>query len=237
MCNDPACAVGEKRCDPTQLAQPQICKADRSGFQNNGTACVTAALCSAGVCSDPVCSPMDVKCSGAWLQVCNAGQTGFQNDTQCATAALCDQTGMGMCRMPACAVNQYKCMGAQLQVCNADRTGYDDSMLCASAPLCSVPDKMCLPPACAAGGKRCMGDWLQQCKGDRTDYEDLTHCAAGLCDPVGLECDDCVSGAVQCTTANVLQHCNTSGHWMDVQDCTLTSATCDASMDACVVPP
>jgi hypothetical protein len=45
-----------------------------------------------------------------------------------------------------------------------------------------------------------------------------------------------VPTAIQCA-ANVLQHCNASGHWAVAEDCTLTSTTCNATADMCVATP
>jgi hypothetical protein len=130
-------------------------------------------------------------------------------------------------------------MGAQLLVCNPGRTGFVLSDTCASAALCDEMNGMCLAaPACAVGQKKCQGAWLQVCNADRSGYENLMQCAnANLCDDENGECDDCVAPAFQCTADSKLQQCDASGHWALLQDCSLTSATCDASAGTCVAPP
>jgi hypothetical protein len=177
--------------------------------------------------------PLEVQCSGPWLQVCNATQTGFQNSVRCDSAALCDDVA-GQCREPMCVAGDYLCVGAQLQVCAADGSGYENASLCMSADQCDARAGMCVTGACTRGDYRCDGAWLQTCSNNGKQYENVVQCESeALCDATGEECDECVPPASGCATATQSRTCNAAGHWV-LTDC-LIGEICEAG--ACVAAP
>ncbi|MEY2930314.1 MAG: hypothetical protein RL033_1063 [Pseudomonadota bacterium] len=132
-CRDP-CVVGSARCQAEQL---EICTDPLLGWQS--TACVSAELCDATNrrCEPPACAVGARRCAGANVEECNAARTGFAAVEQCASAALCAQTGdQAACRAPACAAGETLCDGDDLVACNAARTGFVLSEACTGRNAC-----------------------------------------------------------------------------------------------------
>src|ERR1043165_4348029 len=104
------------------LACAQILNIDGiviSGGESQGTA---------GNGPTPVCTPRELRCEGAALQICRDDQRGFRTAMVCSTPdlcgtdpALCPNPG---CQEPACTSGSFRCEGPRLSVCNESQTGW-----------------------------------------------------------------------------------------------------------------
>jgi hypothetical protein len=102
-CEPPKCATGATQCGGTGNKTLQLCKSDRTGFQDCD-ACSTAQLCmdslgatSCNTNSCLVCSAGEAHCVSGNYQTCKSDRTGFVT-TDCKGYG-CDET-MGGCLMP-----------------------------------------------------------------------------------------------------------------------------------------
>ena len=233
ICHPPACAVGQRRCDPTNAAVLQICNAQRTGWDVVAT-CASAALCdkTKSACVAPTCTTAGQKrCNEAQPETCKADLTGWTpTGTACASSALCDKTTF-LCNTKACSAGDEKCMGAQPVTCNADLTGFvNKGAVC--PVLCDPTTVECI--ACTAGKTTCVGAQPKVCSADLSGYVNKgTACAsAALCDPDTGTCK-CAVGEHKCNVAtNNLQVCNASQTgFIDGVDC--GAAGCNATTNAC----
>lgn len=198
-CEPERCVPGEVNCNGATL---QRCNEGPSGHDPLAT-CATAALCDdlvraacgadgqscdlgAAVCPEPVCDAGALRCSGARLEVCNAGRNGWDFVDACVTAGVCELTRQNpaavSCLEPLCDPGDVFCseLGARL-ACNVERTEYSDSISqCQSAAECT-------PAGCEAGSRctpgtlSCNGGTLLECQLD----------AAGL--PLRVVVDECAT--------------------------------------------
>lgn len=259
-CHLPACAVGEVRCEGTQL---QYCAEGRTGFVL-AEDCATAALCTASLtnvgpagtprCLPPACAANEHQCTEAGvLQVCNEDRSGYRVIQTCigapfCSAALADQ-GQDGCRSAPCEAGQMQCNGAKIQVCRADRTALDDTgIVCESAALCNATDPsnaFCEPPLCHRGPTssdefQCDGRELQRCNESLTDYDTIDTClTAALCDPSqrfdGCQPPVCQPGQHACSDG-FLQICNADQTgFVNVENCG-SQAACDGNAGRCADP-
>src|SRR5262249_49389999 len=116
---------------------------------------------SVTTCNAAACQPGELRCEGADLLTCNAGQTGFEAVATCASAALCQVSlagkavaGAPACAEPACTSGEYECTEAGvLQACNEDRTGFRVVAACIGPPFCdaSLGEAGCTDAPCEAG--------------------------------------------------------------------------------------
>jgi len=259
-CRLPACAVGEVRCEGSQL---QYCVEGRTGFVA-AEDCATAALCTASLtnvgpagtplCLPPACAANEHRCSeGGVLQVCNEDRSGFRVSQTCigtpfCSAALADQ-GLDGCRSAPCEAGQMQCNGANIQVCRADRTGLDDTgVTCESPALCNAEDPanaFCEPPVCHRGATssdefRCDGKALQRCNESLSGYDTIDTCVTpALCDASqrldGCQPPVCQPGQHACS-AGFLQLCSPDQTGFEnVENCG-SQAACDANAGRCADP-
>jgi hypothetical protein len=259
-CQLPACAVGEVRCEGTQL---QYCAEGRTGFVT-AEDCATAALCTASLsnvgpagtprCLPPACAPNEHQCTETGvLQVCNEDRSGFRVIQTCigapfCSAALADQ-GQDGCRSAPCEAGQMQCNGAKIQVCRADRTALDDTgVTCESAALCNATDPtnaFCEPPVCHRGATssdefQCDGTALRRCNESLTDYDTIDTCVTpALCDASqrfdGCQPPVCQPGQHACSEG-FLQLCNVDQTGFEnIENCG-SQAACDGNAGRCADP-
>jgi hypothetical protein len=180
-CEAVRCAPGEVSCNGATL---QRCNDGPSGYDDLAT-CATSALCddlirttcganaqscdvSSAVCPAPVCDPAELRCSGARLEVCNAGRDAWDFVDECVTTGVCEQTrqipAAIACLEPVCDVGDVICSssGARL-ACNVERTEYSvEISQCRSADQCTPEG--CQADVCSVGELSCNGTTLQQCQ-------------------------------------------------------------------------
>ena len=147
-------------------------------------------------------------CEGATRKVCGPDLVTVDVD-ECDSVVLCSLGRDGECA--ACVTDQHHCSGQLLEVCKADHTGFEPVRTCTSEP-CNADVGDCSADACEqAGDLRCNGNDLESCDEDRQGFSLEAHCLAGLCDPVGLECDECAPGAERCSDTTHHSRCNDDG--------------------------
>ncbi len=212
-CTSAPCEAGAMQCNGAQV---QRCLDDRTGFENVGVACETAALCNDddplnAFCAEPACrrgelSAEEFECQAASLQRCNEEFTGYAEIGTCATPALCDASRrFEGCAPPVCAPGQHTCNGTFLARCNEDRTGFEDVENCGSAGQCDANAGSCADP-CEPGSVRCntqTGD-LEECQDRLTGWQVSGDCLTlQLCDAGNRRCNPpvCTPGQRRCSTA------------------------------------
>jgi hypothetical protein len=224
-CRVEPCTPGELRCNEGRLEE---CQADLSGWNPLAT-CESPELCLAGLaacdpasgacaCQQPACEVGDTRCTGVSLESCNAGRTGWDPVSACASPELCE-SGRALlparCETPACAPDQFICDGASLQVCNAELTGFEPVDECVGPAFCNAPAGQCDPAPCQPGERSCNGAQIQVCANDQTGFvpEGFPCATADLCndsDPAAVRCDPpvCNVDQFECFGGNQLQVCN-----------------------------
>jgi hypothetical protein len=197
------------------------------------TACPDGELCDNGSEPSGECLPVPPECVGREpLETFCEGnvRTGCGPDlvsvesTECASNVLC-MLGTGL-RCGACVTDEYRCSGELLEVCNSNHTGFDPLQTCTTQP-CNEDAGACTSYACNTNDLRCHGDDLERCNGDRSAYMLEEACGDGLCDPVGLECDECPAGRTRCVDATQRAECAADGQGE-------VTALCPAARSHCV---
>ncbi|MEO8180593.1 MAG: hypothetical protein ABI895_17295, partial [Deltaproteobacteria bacterium] len=226
-CRDAPCEAGQMQCNGAQI---QVCKDDRTGLDDSGAPCESAALCNAddpsnAFCDDPVCrrgatSGNEFRCQGAELQRCNESLTVYDTIQTCVTAALCDATQrFNGCKAPVCQPSQHTCNNGFLQTCNADQTGFDNTENCGSQAQCDANAGRCADP-CEPGATRCnsaTGD-LERCNDRLTGWQPIADCQSlALCDEANGRCNICFGGAFSCAD-NQLRQCAADGRTFSRQN-------------------
>jgi len=223
-CNKP----GELGCQGSGQKLQLLC--DGSKWISNGV-CAGEQLCdprpgpTVGSCQTP-CGKSS--CEGATLVTCGADRLTLER-TECASAEHCKQAPGPVCAK--CLSWEVRCDGATLMKCGADRQTFVVKETCANEALCNPTAGVCKEPACDVGQFRCTGDLLESCNATRSGFDPEKVCAAGMCDAVGKECDDCKAGEAICV-ANTPRACDSTGHWKDLATCSGTTPACKAG--ACV---
>ena len=260
MCNAPACASGEVRCEGSQL---EYCAEGRTGW-TVAEACASPALCDGSLtnlgpsgtpqCLVPACAVNQHQCTdGGVLQVCSEDRTGFRVIQACigppfCNAVLADQ-GQEGCTAAPCEAGQMQCNGAQIQVCRQDRTALDNTgPLCESAALCNAKDPanaFCETPACRRGATsgdefKCDGARLQRCNESLTGYDAVQECVtAELCDASqrfnGCQAPKCQPGQHACN-GEFLQTCNDGQTAFENTENCGAAGQCDANAGRCADP-
>jgi hypothetical protein len=260
-CNLPACAVGEVRCEGSQL---EFCSEGRTGW-TVAEECASPALCAGSltnlgpggepVCLAPACAPNQHQCAeGGVLQVCSEDRTGFRVIQTCigppfCNAVLADQ-GQEGCRDAPCVAGEMQCNGAQIQVCRQDRTALDDTgALCESPALCNADDPtnaFCEDPACRRGATsgsefRCEGAQLERCNEALSGYDTVQTCATpALCDAsqrlTGCRPPACQPGQHACNADGFLQTCNADQTGFENTENCGSPGQCDANAGRCSDP-
>ena len=241
ICHPPACAVGQRRCDPTNLAVLQICNAQRTGWDLVAT-CASAALCDSTktACVAPTCMPAGQKrCNLAQPETCKADLTGWaSNGSACASSALCDKTTFA-CNPKACSAGDKKCMGAQPVICNADLTDFTPN-----GAVCPVGCNNGACVACLVGDHKCnaAGTNSQVCNASQTGFIDDVPCGTAGCNTSTNACNPaliCTPNMFRCspTSPLTLQQCNPAGTaWSTETVCTTICDATGGECDECVAP-
>jgi len=260
-CLLPACAVGEVRCEGSQL---QFCDEGRTGW-TVAEDCASPALCAGSLtnvnssgtpqCVPPACAANEHQCTaGGVLQVCSEDRTGFRVIQSCIGPAFCnavlaDQGGEG-CQAAPCDPAEMQCNGVQIQVCRADQTGLDPlGAPCESAALCNADDPLnafCAEATCRRGPTsgnefHCEGPALQRCNESLTGYDTLQTCVTpGLCDASqrfeGCRPPRCQPGQHACNPEGFLQTCNADQTGFDDTENCGSPGQCDANAGRCSDP-
>ncbi len=245
-CRDPACEFGIT-CDDNVL---RMCNVDSTGYDVLDT-CLSNTHCDAmdGACQEAACTPGEVSCNGAVLEVCTP--SGHDALVSCATSALCDDlvaqtcgedlvgcdVSAAACPEPVCAPNELRCTGTRLEVCNSGRNGWDFVDECVTAGVCQLTlanpvAVSCVEPPCNPGDRICSPQGaILECNADRTAYSvQRDQClSVDLCTPAGCTNAPCTPGDLSCN-GSMLQECqgqaNTSNlARVDRADC-LTRELC-----------
>lgn len=196
---------------------------------------------SAGPCKAVDCQPGQYRCQGGLLQTCRSVAKGWEVETQCASAALCDDVA-ARCQVPLCAPQEYQCLeSGELVVCNADRNGFQHVAQCESGAFCSSVrgQEGCQETACTAGEQRCNGPQVEQCRADRMGFDPLPPACASapLCrsdQPGRARCEPptCQAGTFACN-GRELQRCNDqSSGWTVMARC-ISPPLCNAGLQRC----
>ena len=206
------CKEGQYQCNGTALR-----KCAKNGHWVDEAQCETAALCSVssdsntGSCAPSPCGKNDYACNGAVLQKCKADRTGYEDNTTCASAALCDAPS-ARCITPTCmTANAYQCFGQDLKQCASDLTKWNAIKSCPTGQFCdSGPNAGCLT-ACPANPLRCNGKVLEHCAaatGWTTQATCSTNdlCSCALTDPDGSGplSNSCLNGLYKDGCGNVV---------------------------------
>ncbi len=225
VCMSGLCDATGKVCDECKSGAvdcvgetPRAC--DSTGHWRTLTACGgTTPLCKSGVCSAGACVAGEHRCNANVLERCNSTFTGFTGVMTCGSG-LCDAAGK---ECDECVVGATDCVGNTPRRC--DSTGHWTTLTACSGstPLCTAGS--CAPGACFSGEYRCSGDLLEKCNTGLTGFDPVTTCAAGLCDAVGKECDECITGSKSCA-GNTPRSCDSTGHWTSLATCTGTTPIC-----------
>jgi hypothetical protein len=198
------------------------------------------------------CEPGSTRCNEGMLQMCvrfdPALPTGWIDQYNCGTSALCSAGPPAVCVRPTCQAGEGSCSDAIPRVCNAAQTGWDELAACTSAAHCSTqaaqcPDgaPCCLIEPCAPGELRCNEGRLEECQADLTGWlprstcETPELCLSGLAECNGTtascscEASVCAEGETRCT-GSALERCNAGRTgWDLVSECG-TSALCDLGL-------
>lgn len=206
-CEPPVCPAGATRCEGATLER---CNAGQTAWEAVQPSCATPELCELGrsrvplACAPPPCEPNEYNCEDAELQLCNAGQTGFEAVTTCAGGPGFCNEALGSCSQ--CNVGDTRCEGAQIEACRADRSGFEPiaGSVCATPELCARADSggaFCEEPACDAEEFRCEGAQLERCNPGRTGFEPFgPPCLRpDLCSAERERCDFCFPSRQECT--------------------------------------
>ena len=219
------CQVGELRCNAGTLEE---CQDNLAGWAARAT-CDTPELCLSGLascgeggtscgCQAPECEEGETRCSGAGLEICNRGRTGWDPLGECGTPELCElgrALSPARCQPPACAVGDFVCEESVLRSCRADLTDFEDSDTCIGPAFCNAGAGQCDPAPCEPGERSCNGAEVQVCADDQTGFVPSGEvCAtADLCkddDPLDVHCDPPLCGVDEfnCFGGSQLQVCN-----------------------------
>jgi hypothetical protein len=252
-CLPPVCAADEHQC--TEAGVLQVCNEDRTGFRVI-QACIGPAFCNAALanqgqdgCTAAPCEAGNMQCNGAEIQKCREDRTGLDDTgTVCESAALCNAADPlnAICDEPTCrrgatSGDEFRCEGAELQRCNESLTGYDSVETCVTAALCDAGQRFdgCQEPVCQPGDFSCSAGFLQECTAEQTGFTDIENCGSqAACDANAGRCaDPCEPGAVRCnTTSGDLEECvDPLVGWQTIGDC-VSGPLCDAENRTCRDP-
>jgi hypothetical protein len=208
VCEPPKCEAGATRCTGATLER---CNADQTDWEQVDPPCATEELCQsalalgASVCPAPACDVGEHQCTGAALEVCNAGQTDFELVKVCPGGAGFCNAGGGVCTDTPCNVGDLQCNGVRVERCLPDRSGFDPvaADTCDTPQLCSVAQgpAHCEEPKCGVNEFRCEGSQPLRCNAGRTA---LANAGAAclrpeLCDTFRQRCDFCFPSRRECT--------------------------------------
>ncbi|HLV66165.1 MAG TPA: hypothetical protein VKY73_10145, partial [Polyangiaceae bacterium] len=220
-CREPACALGETRCNPTNPAVLEQCNADRTGFQMLRL-CMSGALCNAvdARCEPAACMPLPdgslpYRCQEKEFQQCKPDLTGYETLKTCEATEFCIEEDPEDPCDQECPLSGLVCNGSELLSCSAEGglvhqadCATPELCRCAANGTCDVGPNGCGVPVC--GGTlpqtRCVGARLEVCQTGRAGWDLEAECdSEALCYPgVAPEyadgyCAACeVAGVVEC---------------------------------------
>lgn len=184
----PSCQSGSFRCTGPAL---QLC--EEGNVFRTVRVCSSPELCcdtpercnGQPGCQPPACSEGEFRCSGEVLEVCNAGQTGFDAIDRCASPLMCNAS-LGRCSDAACdaAGRQRQCNGPALEECLPGRSEWSLVDTCRSNALCNLdPTVGCEPaqcriesPSAAPSPYICVAGNLMRCNDALTGWEFVETC-------------------------------------------------------------
>lgn len=184
-----SCRPGSFRCTGSAL---QLCDEAEGDFRTVRV-CSSAALCCDTPercgrqpgCEPPVCTAGEFRCSAEVLEVCNAGQTGFEPIDRCASPSMCNAS-LGRCTDVPCDVagRERQCNGPDLEECTPGRSEWTRLDTCPSAALCDpAPEVGCEPEQCRIDSPSsppspyiCMSGNLMRCNDALTGWEFVETC-------------------------------------------------------------
>jgi hypothetical protein len=184
-----SCQPGTFHCAGPAL---QLCDANDREYRTVRV-CSSAELCCDAPercgrqpgCQPPACSEGEFRCSDEVLEVCNAGQTGFEEIDRCASPLLCN-AGQGRCTDAVCdaAQRQRQCSGRNLEECAPGRSAWTLLDTCPSHALCDpAPSEGCQPEQCRIDSPSsppspyiCMSGNLMRCNDALTGWEFVETC-------------------------------------------------------------
>jgi len=116
------------------------------------------------------CTPSELRCAGAALQICREDLSGFRTARVCSSPELCcdDSSrcpGGPTCLAPSCAPGDFRCDGRTLEICNDEQTGWTAISTCPSASQCNASQGRCTDQPCnpSAPDRQCSGGDLLSC--------------------------------------------------------------------------
>jgi len=216
------CLDGKFLCEGAVLKK---CKADHTDFAVAET-CATAALCvdAYGKCLPPACAVGDYRCDGDVLQSCRPTRIDWDPVKVCPKG-MCDATAKD-CR--ECVSGSKECAAGNTPR-SCDSTGHWVSLAPCSTPTPLCKAGICAPGTCVAGEYRCSTDTLETCNSTFDGFDPVKVCAAGLCDAVSKECDDCKTGTADCL-GSTPRACDSTGHWKSLTACSGSTPVCKAGI-------
>lgn len=184
-CVAPACATGERKCDPDGYT---LLACDGAGLGWSAVAFCNARCDAAKkTCAQPVCAPFGTRCNDSTVETCRADASGYDADPAGPCPLGC--TG-GACVKPGPCVNGTKrCNGSVVESCDAGAWRFQE--LCAAACLGSGSCSVCIP-----GLTRCSGTAVERCKADGSAFDTVTTCTTAC---VSGACSACKPGSRQCS--------------------------------------
>ncbi len=183
------CKRDQFHCEGVAL---QLCDVETGAFRTVRV-CSTAELCcdDPNECGDqpgcraPSCAPGDFRCSGAALELCNAGQTGWTQVDLCPSPSQCNAS-LGHCADEPCGAlgREYQCNNASLQQCAPGLGAWTLSEECSTHALCSANSNAfgCGQTGCRIGTTlvpnpfQCMDGDLMRCNDAQTGFEYVETC-------------------------------------------------------------
>lgn len=206
------CVPGQYQCNGATLR-----KCGSTGHWADLQKCETAALCSVteagqtGTCTPSPCANQPYRCSGAKLQKCREDRTGYDDNTSCASPALCDAPSARCIPVTCPTASAYQCFGQDLKQCASDLTHWTPITTCPAGQYCDSGSKPGCLTACPVNPVRCNGKLLEHCSAATgwttqatCSTPDLCSCALTDPDGAGPLTNSCLSGLYKDGCGNVV---------------------------------
>ena len=192
------------------------------------------------------CTPSELRCAGAALQICREDLSGFRTARVCSSPELCctdlSRCADGpTCLAPSCAPGDFRCDGPRLEICNDGQTGWTTISTCASAAQCNASQGRCTDQPCnpSAPDRQCSGGDLLSCAS--SSWASLEVCSTqALCsaEPNGFGCAEtrCLVGEntrpspFRCANGD-LQRCNDDQTGFEFVETCLNALHCNGLLD------
>jgi len=147
VCEDWVCTPGQTECSGPRTVV--TCAADGLGVVSSVDCSQTNQYCSAGACSDQVCTPNTDFCDQGAVRHCAADGLSSSSVTTCTVDQYCEGVS-GTCKATVCTKGQPACDGNRETRCNADGSGF-----LAGGTNCTNQSRTCVAGVCQqcpAGG-------------------------------------------------------------------------------------